>query len=185
MNFTENGKYLILFEIKPLFRVNFNIKKGDDLIYHYRFDPLDEWHLFNVVLNFNGNYTFEFIADDYSFFYLDNFAIIDYKDYLKVVEHKRYAPSGFRYRVSGDEIIEVFEEDFSNKKIEKDFNIDFDYMDYHYEQYLNSLIGQKILVKTNLDEVFAFLILGLNKNYKPNKQGINQTYITRLLVKEV
>ena len=185
MNYTLNGKYLILFEIKPLFRVNFNIKKEDDLIYHYRFDPLDEWRLFNVVLNFNGNYTFEFIADDYSFFYLDNFAIIDYRDYLKVVEHKRYAPSGFRYRVSGDEIIEAFEEDFSNKKIEKDFNIDFDYMDYHYEQYLNSLIGQKILVKTNLDEVFAFLILGLNKNYKPNKQGINQTYITRLLVKEV
>ena len=179
------GKYFVLFEVKPLFRISFYIKKGSEILYHYTFEALDEWRLFLLDFSFNGSYTFEFRADDYSYFYLDNFAIIDYKDYLKVVEHFRPAPSEFSYKVSGDEIINAFEEQFSQKKVNSDFTINFEHMDYDYEKYFNNLIGQKILVKTNLNEVFSFLVLGLNKNYKPNKQGINQTYITRLLVKEV
>jgi len=184
--FSYNKKAIILFEIKPLFSVNFCIKQNNNIVYNYKFYSDDNWRLFLIPFTFNGDYVLEFNKEDYSYFYLDNFAIIDYNDYLKILEKKRPAPTEFGYNFEGGDIVNSFNENFSgNSPIKSDFSIKWDYSDFNHEKYLNNLINKKILVKTYLDEVFSFLILGINKSYHPNKQGRNQTYSLTLLVKEV
>ena len=184
--FSYNKKAIILFEIKPLFSVNFCIKQNNNIVYNYKFYSDDNWRLFLIPFTFNGDYVLEFNKEDYSYFYLDNFAIIDYNDYLKILEKKRPAPTDFGYNFEGGDIVNSFNENFSgNSPIKSDFSIKWDYSDFNHEKYLNNLINKKILVKTYLDEVFSFLILGINKSYHPNKQGRNQTYSLTLLVKEV
>ena len=185
-SFSYYGKVIILFEIKPLFNVNFRIKKNNNILYNYKFYSDDVWRLFLIPFTFDGDYILEFSKEDYSYFYLDNFAIIDYNDYLKVLEKKRPAPTEFAYNFEGSDIVNAFSENFSeNASIKSDFSIKWDYSTFNYEKYLNNLINKKILIKTYLDEVFSFLVLGINKTYHPNKQGRNQTYSLTLLVKEV